>query len=272
MSEPDAAGPSEAEAGADPVLETVVTRKGLAQLLRELHIDADRPSTRDVQKWANAHGTIELLPGVRSVGLSPATQSELRNAKRLPSKAVVLTFVRACGVQDTDRLAEWEKAWQRVARREHKRLAAVAAAEVEAEEILRDAGIEAERILAGARKQAAAIEAEAESIARVAKQTARAQAEQILEGAHTRAAAIEAEALLEAARKEAIREIASHPQGQRFQKMTSSLRVHQLLLGYDVKQVDDFVDAVARGEAPAQVFGPPRGPVQVRPKPTLSGS
>lgn len=85
-------------------LDAVSTRDGLAVLLREVHVRADRPSLRDLEK-KTVHSDTPL---------SRTALSEMLNGGRLPRKAVMVAFLRECGVQD-DVIDLWQGAWERVA-------------------------------------------------------------------------------------------------------------------------------------------------------------
>ncbi|MCK2218689.1 hypothetical protein MF672_033570 [Actinomadura sp. ATCC 31491] len=82
----------------------VRTWDDLLQRLRMLHAAADRPSTRDLQRWARRH---------HKPPLAPASQSEVLTGKKRPSKAFLLTFAEGCGVTGPG-LRAWEDAWTRV--------------------------------------------------------------------------------------------------------------------------------------------------------------
>ena len=86
----------------------------LARCLRRLHVRADSPSLRTLEdRTKHANG---LLPGTRieRVPLRRTTLSEVLQGRLFPRKAILLTFVEACGVDlETDR--RWEQAWDRLA-------------------------------------------------------------------------------------------------------------------------------------------------------------
>ena len=85
-------------------LDAVSTRDDLASLLRTVHVRADEPSLRTLEARTRHSATV----------LSKTTVAEMLKAVRFPRKAVMLSFLRACGVQD-DALESWQRAWERVA-------------------------------------------------------------------------------------------------------------------------------------------------------------
>ncbi|MET8145705.1 tetratricopeptide repeat protein [Sphaerisporangium sp. NPDC005288] len=87
-------------------LESIRTRQQLAAALRALHIRADRPSLRVLAK--------RVVPGQAALGRT--TVSEMLNGRKLPSKAVLTSFVLACEEPDP---AGWQRAWERVILAEH---------------------------------------------------------------------------------------------------------------------------------------------------------
>jgi transcriptional regulator with XRE-family HTH domain len=80
------------------------TRSQLAALLRTIHLRADRPSLR----------TLEAITRHDRTPLTKTVVSEMLKGTRLPRKAVMVSFLRACGVPD-DMLEPWYRAWERVA-------------------------------------------------------------------------------------------------------------------------------------------------------------
>ena len=96
----------------DPAQATSVD--DLARCLRQLRTRADRPSLRMLE--ARTKHVNGLLPGTRieRVPLGRTTLSEVLRGETFPRKAVLLTFVEACGINPgTDR--RWEQAWDRLA-------------------------------------------------------------------------------------------------------------------------------------------------------------
>ena len=90
------------------------SRDALAACLRDVHLRADKPTYRTLDT-KTVHDK-EPLPGTRlkRVRLTRSTLSEMLAGRKFPSKAFMLTFVEACGVDlETDR--RWEEAWDRLA-------------------------------------------------------------------------------------------------------------------------------------------------------------
>lgn len=85
-------------------LASVTTREDLAALLRTVHLRADRPSLR----------TLEMRTRHYETPLSKTVVSEMLKGVRFPRRAVMINFLRACGVHD-DHLASWLRAWERIA-------------------------------------------------------------------------------------------------------------------------------------------------------------
>jgi transcriptional regulator with XRE-family HTH domain len=85
-------------------LESVATREDLSALLRTVHLRADKPSLRMLEARTRHDAT----------PLSKTSLSEMLKGIRLPRKAVMLAFLRACGVRD-EQLAPWRHAWERIA-------------------------------------------------------------------------------------------------------------------------------------------------------------
>ncbi|MET8145693.1 tetratricopeptide repeat protein [Sphaerisporangium sp. NPDC005288] len=90
-----------ADADGAITLEAIRTRQQLAAALRVLHIRADEPSLRTL---AN-----RVIPGQAALGRT--TVSEMLNGRKLPSKAVLTSFVLACGETDP---TGWQRARNRV--------------------------------------------------------------------------------------------------------------------------------------------------------------
>ena len=85
-------------------LGAVSTRDDLAALLRTVHVRADKPSLR----------TLEARTRHSPTSLSKTVVAEMLKGARFPRKAVMATFVQACGVPD-GALEPWLRAWERVA-------------------------------------------------------------------------------------------------------------------------------------------------------------
>lgn len=87
---------------------SVRTRSQLAALLRTIHLRADRPSLR----------TLEARTRRDKTPLSKTVVSEMLKGTRFPRKAVMISFLRTCGVPG-DMMEPWHRAWERVASGEH---------------------------------------------------------------------------------------------------------------------------------------------------------
>jgi hypothetical protein len=85
-------------------LSPVETWDELLVLLRQVHLRADRPSLRTLEARARRGRT----------PLSKSAAAEMLKGTRLPHKAVMVAFLRACGIPD-DGLDQWQRAWERVA-------------------------------------------------------------------------------------------------------------------------------------------------------------
>jgi transcriptional regulator with XRE-family HTH domain len=85
-------------------LNSVITHEDLAGLLRTVHVRADKPSLR----------SIELKTRHDRTRLSKTVLSEMLRGTRLPRKAVMVAFLRACGVRE-DGIELWQRAWERIA-------------------------------------------------------------------------------------------------------------------------------------------------------------
>jgi transcriptional regulator with XRE-family HTH domain len=83
---------------------SVLTRDDLAAMLRKVHIRADRPSLRALEAEARHYKT----------PLSKTVVSEMLKGTRFPRKAVMLSFLRACGVAEKA-MEPWRRSWERVA-------------------------------------------------------------------------------------------------------------------------------------------------------------
>lgn len=80
------------------------TRDDLAALLRIVHVRADRPSVRALEAKTRYYKT----------PLSKTVVSEVLKGTRFPRKAVMLSFLSACGVPD-EAMEPWRRAWEQVA-------------------------------------------------------------------------------------------------------------------------------------------------------------
>jgi Domain of unknown function (DUF6430) len=85
----------------------VSTNEELVALLRIVHLRADKPSLR----------ALEVRTRHEASPLSKTAVSEMLRGTRFPRKAVMIGFLRACGVPD-EQLEPWLRAWERVAARE----------------------------------------------------------------------------------------------------------------------------------------------------------
>ena len=85
-------------------LGAVNTLSELANLLRTVHRRADKPSLR----------TLEARTRHQDPPLSRTTVAKMLKGVRFPRKAVMLTFLRACGIPD-DMMGPWQRTWERVA-------------------------------------------------------------------------------------------------------------------------------------------------------------
>jgi hypothetical protein len=88
----------------DLELAEVHTPEDLAARLRTIRILADNPSLRTLETKAKHDKT----------PLSKTTVAEMLKGVRFPRKAVMLSFLRACGVPE-DAMEPWLRAWQRIA-------------------------------------------------------------------------------------------------------------------------------------------------------------
>ncbi|MFF4197523.1 hypothetical protein [Nonomuraea sp. NPDC001831] len=93
----------EDQEGAGPGVESVSCHEGLVRLLAEQFARAD-VSLRELQARADTAG------GPR---LPQATCADMLAGRRFPNKAVMVSFLLACGVPE-HRVPEWERAWERV--------------------------------------------------------------------------------------------------------------------------------------------------------------
>ena len=89
---------------------TVASRHDLVACLKHIHLLADKPTYRVLEKQTiHANG---VLPGTQMtrVRLTRATLSDVLRGRKFPSKAFLLTFVEACGI-DLAKDRRWEQAW-----------------------------------------------------------------------------------------------------------------------------------------------------------------
>jgi hypothetical protein len=84
-------------------LGAVTTRDELVALLQTVYARADRPSLRALESSTRHEAT----------PLSRTPVSEMLRGTRFPHKAVMIAFLRACGVPDDD-TEPWRRAWERV--------------------------------------------------------------------------------------------------------------------------------------------------------------
>lgn len=85
-------------------LGAVSTRDDLAVQLRTVHVRADKPSLR----------TLESRTRHTTTPLSKTVVAEMLKGMRFPRKAVMVAFLRACGIQDDD-MDPWLRTWERIA-------------------------------------------------------------------------------------------------------------------------------------------------------------
>lgn len=133
-------------------LELVTNGEQLAALLREVHIRADRPSLRSLERWAREAGK-PALPRSAVAGML--------SGQRFANLAVLVTFAEACGVP-VDQITPWRRAWERVAAGDPSlkgaelnvlRLQVLHDAEALAAAIVARARAEADEIIARAKRQ-----------------------------------------------------------------------------------------------------------------------
>lgn len=85
-------------------LASVTTHGELTEFLRIVHLRADKPSFRALEAQTRHDPT----------PLSKSVVSEMLRGVRFPKKAVLVSFLRACGVP-ADQVASWTHAWGRIA-------------------------------------------------------------------------------------------------------------------------------------------------------------
>jgi hypothetical protein len=87
----------------------------LAACLRYIHLVADRPTYRKLEKeTVHDKSFLPVTPRLERVRLTRSTLSDMLSARKFPSKAFLLTFVEACGV-DIENDLRWAQAWDRLA-------------------------------------------------------------------------------------------------------------------------------------------------------------
>src|ERR1700733_11079201 len=86
----------------------------LARCLRRVHTRAGNPAYRSLE--LKTIDEEKLLPGtqLKQVGLTRSPLSDVLRGRIFPSKAFLLTFVDACGIDIKNDL-RWEQAWDRLA-------------------------------------------------------------------------------------------------------------------------------------------------------------
>lgn len=82
----------------------ISTRDQLAEALRVVHVRADAPSLR-ILEARTRHGETPL---------SKTAVGEMLKGARFPRKAVMVAFLRVCGISD-DAMEPWRRAWDQVA-------------------------------------------------------------------------------------------------------------------------------------------------------------
>lgn len=83
---------------------SVQTRSQLAELLRTVHVRADRPSLRVLEARTRRY----------PAPLSKTAVSEMLKGVRFPRKAAMISFLRACGVSE-EMIEPWRRGWERLA-------------------------------------------------------------------------------------------------------------------------------------------------------------
>jgi hypothetical protein len=94
----------DAQGTEDLDLASVATREELAARLRIVHRRADSPSPRRLEARTRHDTTV----------LTKTVLYEMLKGTRFPRKAVLIAFLRACGVQE-DQMDAWRRAWERIA-------------------------------------------------------------------------------------------------------------------------------------------------------------
>ncbi|MEU7655432.1 tetratricopeptide repeat protein [Micromonospora taraxaci] len=95
----------------DTYLGQVVSHDGLRLALVRLHVEAGRPSYRQLESWAARQRSL----GNRELSLPKSTLSEVLAGKRAITKPMLNAFIRACGVSEPAQIQGWLQAWNRVA-------------------------------------------------------------------------------------------------------------------------------------------------------------
>jgi transcriptional regulator with XRE-family HTH domain len=83
---------------------SVQTRSQLAELLRTVHVMADRPSLR----------VLEARTRLYPAPLSKTAVSGMLKGVRFPRNAAMISFLRACGVSE-EMIEPWRRGWERLA-------------------------------------------------------------------------------------------------------------------------------------------------------------
>ena len=85
-------------------LDAVGTQEQLAHVLRVIRLRADEPSLR----------TLAVRTRLGLTPLSKTAIADMLRGVRLPREAVMIAFLEACGVPDTE-MKTWRRIWKRVA-------------------------------------------------------------------------------------------------------------------------------------------------------------
>jgi hypothetical protein len=88
----------------DLPLTSVGTSEELGVLLRAVYLRADKPSLRSLEARTRHDPT----------PLYKSTVSGMLKSGRLPRKAIMLSFLRACGIRE-EQTGQWQRAWERIA-------------------------------------------------------------------------------------------------------------------------------------------------------------
>lgn len=89
-------------------LSSVSTHENLAALLEEVYTRTGRPPLR----------TLEARTRMLPTRLSKTTVSDMLKGRRLPRKAVMVKFLRACALRD-ESIEQWQRVWDRAVSRAH---------------------------------------------------------------------------------------------------------------------------------------------------------
>jgi hypothetical protein len=104
--------PGPASAEPDPTQAANVAE--LAKCLRQVHIQADKPTCRTLEKRTKHKGGPLAGTNLEQVPLRRNKISQMLRGDIFPGKAFMLTFVEQCGV-DLSAHPEWRQAWDRLA-------------------------------------------------------------------------------------------------------------------------------------------------------------